>query len=83
MEAYPKMHKKYTNKSGFGNWMTKIGPIENKRKDKNYIGHDKSCPRMENQANDTIDFLCHLHDFPFLGMVCHGLYNFFLLACFL
>jgi hypothetical protein len=28
-------------------------------------------------------FLCHLHDFPFLGMICCGLYNFCLLACFL
>jgi hypothetical protein len=26
--------------------------------------------------------LCHLYDFPFLGMICHGLYNFCLLACF-
>jgi hypothetical protein len=23
-----------------------------------------------------------LHDFPFLGMICHGLYNFCHLACF-
>jgi hypothetical protein len=34
LEADPKMHKKYTRKSGFRNWMTKIGPIENKLKDK-------------------------------------------------
>jgi hypothetical protein len=45
------MHKKYTRKSGVGNWMTKIGPIEKKLKDKNYRGHGKSCPRMENHAN--------------------------------
>jgi hypothetical protein len=45
------MHKKYTRNSGFGNWMTKIGHIEKKLKDKNYRGHGKSCPRMENHAN--------------------------------
>jgi hypothetical protein len=35
LEAYPKMHKKYIRNSGFGNWMTEIGSIEKKLKDKN------------------------------------------------
>jgi hypothetical protein len=26
--------------------------------------------------------LCHLHDFPFLGMICRSFHNFCLLACF-
>jgi hypothetical protein len=26
--------------------------------------------------------MAYLHDFPFLGMICYGLYNFCLLACF-
>jgi hypothetical protein len=47
-----KKHKK----SGFGNWTTKIGPIENKLKDKNYRGHGKSCPRIENHSNGTSHF---------------------------
>jgi hypothetical protein len=25
---------------------------------------------------------CHLHDFSFIGVICRGLYNFCLLACF-
>jgi hypothetical protein len=33
---------------------------------------------MENHAND----MALLHDFPFLGMICHGLYNFCFLAYF-
>jgi hypothetical protein len=74
------MHKKHTRQSGFGKWTTEIGPIENKLKDKNYRGHNKSCPRMENHANGTRNVLCHLYDFPFLGMICRGLYNFCLLA---
>jgi hypothetical protein len=44
---YPKIHKKYTRKSGFRNWTTKIGPIEYKLKCKNYRSPDKSCPRMK------------------------------------
>jgi hypothetical protein len=62
------MHKKYIIKFGFGNWTIEIGPIKNKLKDKNYRGHGKSCPRMENHANGTTHFPCLLHDFPFLGM---------------
>jgi hypothetical protein len=76
------MHKKYTRKSGFGNWTTEIGPKENKLKDKNYRGHGKSCPRIENHANGIGNVLYHLHDFLFLGMICHSLYNFCLLAYF-
>jgi hypothetical protein len=53
LETYPKMYKKYTRKSTFGNWTTKIGPIENKLKDKNYRCHGKSCPRIKNHANGT------------------------------
>jgi hypothetical protein len=58
-------------------------PHRNKLKDKNYRGYGKSCLRIENHADGTIHFLCHLHDFLFLGMICHGLYNFCLLAYFL
>jgi hypothetical protein len=83
VEAYPNMYKKHTRKSGFGNWTTEIGPIENMLIDKNYKGHGKSCPRMEDHAYGTGNVPCHLHDFPFLGMICCGLYNFCLLACFL
>jgi hypothetical protein len=63
--------------------MTEIGPVENKLKDKNYRGHGKSCPRMENHANGMGNVPCHLHDLPLLGMIFRGLYNFCLLACFL
>jgi hypothetical protein len=83
LEAYSKMHQKDRRKSGFKNWTIEIGHIVKKLKDKNYKGHDKSCPRMENHANGTAHFLCHLDDFPFLGMICRDLYNFCLLACFL
>jgi hypothetical protein len=76
LEAYPNIHKNYTKQS-------KIGPIENKLKDKNYRSYGKSCLRMENHANSTGNVLCHLHDFLFLGMICCGLYNFCLLGCFL
>jgi hypothetical protein len=69
--------------SGFGNWTSEIGPIENKLKDKHYKGHGESCPRMDNHANGMAHSLCHLRDFLFLGMICRGLYNFCLLACFL
>jgi hypothetical protein len=68
-------------------WIRKLDdqnrPYKIKLIDKNYRDHGKSCPRMENHTNDTTHFLCHLHDFPFLGMICCGLYNFCLLACFL
>jgi hypothetical protein len=53
LEAYAKTHKKYARKSRFGNWTTKIGPIENKLKDKIYRGQGKACSRMENHANGT------------------------------
>jgi hypothetical protein len=66
LEAYPKMHKNYIRKSRFGNWTTKIGPIENKIKEKIYRGHGKSCPRIENHANGMENVTCQLHDFPFL-----------------
>jgi hypothetical protein len=64
------MHKKYIIKFGFGNWTIEIGPIKNKLKDKNYRGHGKSCPRMENHAKSMPHFLCHMHDILFLGMIC-------------
>jgi hypothetical protein len=66
LEAYQKMHKKYTRQSKFGNWTTKIGSIENKIKEKNYRGHGKSYPRIENHANGMGNVPCQLHDFPFL-----------------
>jgi hypothetical protein len=62
--------------------MTKIDPMENKLKDKNYRSHGKSCLRMENHASGMGNVPCHLHDFPFLGIICHGLNTFCLLACF-
>jgi hypothetical protein len=63
LEVYPKMHTKYTRKSGLGNWTTKIDLVENKLKVKIYRGHGKSCPRMENHANGMENVLYDLHDF--------------------
>jgi hypothetical protein len=34
----------------FGNWRTKIDPIQSKLKDKNYRGHGKSCLRIESHT---------------------------------
>jgi hypothetical protein len=39
-------------------------------------------PKNANRANGTAHFPCHLHDFAFFSMICRGLYNFCLLACF-
>jgi hypothetical protein len=66
--------------------MTKIDPIQTKLKDKS-MEAQQSCLSMETHANGTAKSCkcvvpCHLHDFLFLGMICRGLYNFCLLACF-
>jgi hypothetical protein len=44
----------------------------------------KSCEWkiMQMARHICMILLCHLYDFPFLGMICRGLYNFYLLACF-
>jgi hypothetical protein len=57
-----------SKKFGFGNWTTKINPIQRKLKDKNYRGHGKSCLRMENHANG----MAYLHDFAMLALSNFG-----------
>jgi hypothetical protein len=42
LEVHPKIYKKHSRKSRFEKWTTKIDPIQNKLKDKNYRGYGKS-----------------------------------------